>query len=116
MLRMPNPSAADTDTSTTVGPSDPAGQWIDTYVDVYSTGPTFVIVHQGVLSDATTRDTSLGKDVDAGALGAARVAFGATGSTLVATSGTWFVEVNAPLPASELAALAATFSPSSTGR
>jgi hypothetical protein len=112
VLRTPNPEAAgDTGTSTTVGPSDPAGKSIDTYVDVYTTGPTFVVVHQGIVSAATTRDTTLGKDVEAGALGTARVVFGATGSTLVASNDTWFVEVTAPLSVADLGAIASTLQP-----
>jgi hypothetical protein len=111
-LRTPVPEdQAATGTSTTVGPTDPSGRYTDTYVDVYATGSTFVVVHQGIVAAATTRDTTLGKDVDAGALGPARVVFGATGSTLVASNDTWFVEVTGPLPATELAAIAATLAP-----
>jgi hypothetical protein len=106
LLRAPSPPEGSSDTTTTAGPTNPAAGSVDTYVDVYASGPLFVIVHQGPGDAAPARDTTLGRDVDAGALGAARVGFGATGSMLVAGTEAWFVEVTAPLPATELATIA----------
>jgi hypothetical protein len=103
LLRRPN---TDTSTTTTAGTSTAS---IDTYVDVYSMGSSFVIVQQGPSGSAPSRDTTLGADKDAGALGKVRVAFGVAGNTLVATTDSGFVEITAPMPASDLAALARTF-------
>jgi hypothetical protein len=99
----------DGSTTTTVGVGAPAT--VETYYDVYRSGADFVIVHQGEASQSPGRDTTLGADVDAGALsalGAARVAYGLAGSTLAVNGETWFVEVTAPMPAADLGALASS--------
>jgi hypothetical protein len=98
------PDAAQT--TTTAGTSSPG---VETYVDVYTNGASFVIVQQGAVADAPDRDTTLGKDVDGGALGQARVAYGLAGATLVAKGPSNFVEITAPMSADDLAALAQTF-------
>jgi hypothetical protein len=97
---------ADAATTTTVGAGPPAT--VETYVDVYRDGPSFVIVHQGVASQSPGRDTTVGADVDAGALGSARVAYALSGNTLVVTTDTWFVEVTAPMSSADLGAIASS--------
>jgi hypothetical protein len=76
---------------------------------VYTNGPSFIVVQQGDAAQSPGLDTTLGADVDAGPMGAARVAFGLAGNTLIATTDTWFVQVTAPMSADDLGALAATF-------
>lgn len=98
------------ETETTLGPQFGDGA-TETFVDVYVAGAGFVVVQQGALGAQPSRDVSVGTDVDAGALGPARVVYGVTGHTLVATTDTWFVEINAPRSATDLAALAASFEP-----
>jgi hypothetical protein len=99
-------------TTTTVGVV--ANETVETYVDVYRAGAAFVVVHQGDAALSPGRDTTVGTDVDAGALGSARVAYGLAGSTLVAGTDTWFVEITAPLSAADLGTLAAAFAPATT--
>jgi hypothetical protein len=107
LLRTPA-EADDGATTTTAGVSSGT---VETYVDVYRDGAAFVVVHQGALTAAPQRDTTLGADVDAGALGSPRVVYGLVGSTLVATTDSWFVEITAPMSSADLGALAATFAP-----
>jgi hypothetical protein len=106
LLQRPN---TDTSSTTTTAGTATTSPTIDTYVDVYSTGSSFVIVQQGPAASAPSRDTTLGADADAGALGTARVAFGLSGNTLVATTASGFVEITAPMSANDLAAVARTF-------
>jgi hypothetical protein len=105
----PEDEAASGDTATTTTAGVAAPETVETFVDVYQDGARFVIVHQGAASESPGRDTTVGTDVDAGALGPARVAYGLTGNALVVTTDTWFVEITAPMPAADLATLAATF-------
>lgn len=114
LLRVAAEPEDDDVTDTTFGPRFGDGA-VETYVDVYVAGAGFVVVQQGPLRAQPSRDLSVGTDVDAGALGTARVAFGVTGHTLVATTDTWFVEITAPRSAADLAALAATFAPTDAG-
>ncbi|HEX7096956.1 MAG TPA: hypothetical protein VF183_13805 [Acidimicrobiales bacterium] len=114
-MRVANDEAVEEPTSTAVGPTSVGtpgdDDVVETYVDVYVSGASFVIVQQGPRSAQPTRDTAAGADVAAGAFGTARVVFGVTGSTLVAATDTWFVEITAPVPAARLGELAAGLAP-----
>jgi hypothetical protein len=95
-------------TSTTIGvtPVDA----VETYVDVFVDGASFLVLQQGPAEAAPTRDTEDTTPVEAGALSAATVSPSLSGSVLAATTPTGFLELVGTRTAADLGSLAAALS------
>jgi hypothetical protein len=92
-------------TSTTVGVSPVPS--VETYVDVYVDGTSFLVVQQGPADAAPTRATEDTTPVEAGSLGDAVVSPALSGSVLAATTPTGFLELVGTRSAADLGTIAA---------
>jgi hypothetical protein len=90
---------------------------VPSYVDVFTNGSDYIVIHQGPASVVPTDDASAATATTSALLGSVKTASGVTGTTMLITPpnpASWFVEVSGSLSKSALAAITETLTQSAS--